>query len=189
MNAIAAHLAHARHRITVQEAWAMETKRVFGDQDFELIDGELVFMPQDGGPTIRWNSGVAAWLIPTLLDRPVVVVPDKTLILSEHDGPKPDFYVYPAVLRVEDVRGPDVLLVIEVADTTLREDLGWKAELYAQFGVREYWVVDVNGRQVFAHRLRAEGGYGAPAVFTASEPVTPGLLPGIALRLDALRYV
>lgn len=189
MNAIAAHLAHARHRITVQEAWAMETKRVFGDQDFELIDGGLVFMPADGGDTIRWNAALNVWLVPALLDKPVVVVPDKTLILSEHDGPKPDFYVHPAAMRVEDVRGPDVLLLIEVADTTLREDLGWKAELYAKFGVREYWVVDVQGRQVFAHRLRPEGGYGAPEVFAGDAAATPLLLPEIALRLDQLRYI
>jgi len=189
MNAIAAHLAHARHRISVLEAWTMEARRVFGDQEFELIDGGLLFMPQDGGPTIRWNASINVWLVTALLDQPAVVVPDKTLILSEHDGPKPDFYVHPAAMRVEDVRGPDVLLVIEVADSTLKEDLGWKAELYAQFGVREYWVVDVNGRQVFAHRLRAEGGYGAPEVFAADAPATPLLLPEIALQINRLRYV
>ncbi|MBY0448052.1 MAG: hypothetical protein K2P95_05120, partial [Hyphomonadaceae bacterium] len=81
MNAIAAHLAHARHRISVLEAWTMEAKRVFGDQEFELIDGGLLFMPQDGGPTIRWNASINVWLVTALLDQPVVVVPDKTLIL------------------------------------------------------------------------------------------------------------
>lgn len=189
MNTIAEHIAAARHRITLPEARRMQDKRVFGDQDFELIDGELLFMPADGGDTIRWNAALAAWLIPAVLDRPVIVVPDKTLILSEHDGPKPDFYVYPASMRVEDVRGPDVLLAIEVADTTLKEDLGWKADLYAQFGVREYWVIDIQSRQVMVHRLQAEGGYGKPEVYAAEQQALPALLPDIALRLADLRYI
>lgn len=189
MNTIRAHLASARHRITVREAWDMRVKRIFGDQDFELIDGELLFLAANGGDTIRWNASIAAWLIPALLDQPVVVVPDKTLTLSEHEAPKPDFYVHPTATRVEDVRGPDVLLVIEVADSTLEDDLGWKADLYAQFGVREYWVVDVRARKVHVHRLSGSEGYAPPAEYGAADRVEPQLLPGLALRLADLRYI
>jgi Uma2 family endonuclease len=44
-------------------------------------------------------------------------------------------------------------LVIEVSDTTLRWEIGRKTSRNALGGVREYWVIDVEGRQVFVHRL------------------------------------
>jgi Uma2 family endonuclease len=189
MNMVAEYAAAARHKITVDEAFAMRGKRIFGDRDFELIDGEIVFMGDDGGPTIEWNAAVAAWLIPALLGRPVVVVPDKTLRLSDHSGPKPDFYVYPEGTPVSAVRGGDVLLVIEVADTTLKDDLGWKAQLYAEHGVRDYWVIDVQGRRVLVHRLNADGAYGEPTAHDADAHVEPLLIAGLALRIADLRYV
>lgn len=76
------------------------------------------------------------------------MVPSSTLVLSDRDGPKPDWWVFPAVRRTADVRGPDVLLTIEVADASIAFDLGAKAELYARHGVRDCWVVDVAARQL-----------------------------------------
>ena len=57
------------------------------------------------------------------------------LKLGERDWPEPDFYLFPALMQPEDVRGPDALLLIEVSDSTLRHDLRLKAELYRKFGV------------------------------------------------------
>jgi Uma2 family endonuclease len=51
------------------------------------------------------------------------------------------------------VTGADCFRVIEISDTTLRWDMGRKAIRYALGGVREYWVIDVDGRQTFVHRL------------------------------------
>ena len=52
-----------------------------------------------------------------------------------------------------------VALIVEVSDTTLATDLGRKAKLYAQAGIPEYWVVDVEGCIVRQHRLPGESGY------------------------------
>lgn len=189
MNAtLADFVATQRHKITLTEASAMQAAGVFGDRDFELIDGELIEMAADGAKHIGWNAAIARWLFAALASRPdLIVVPDKTLALSATDGPKPDFYVFEGGFdTVERVRGSDVLLVIEVSDATLRTDLQIKAELYAGHGVREYWVIDCVGRQVFVHRLAQAGGYGAPQSFSETETAAAALIPGLRLRLADL---
>lgn len=187
MNATVSHYAAAqRHRITVAEARAMQAASVFGmDADFELIDGELIFMASDGGRTISWNAAIGRWLYAGLAIREdLVIVPDKTLVLSEHHGPKPDFYIYPgAIENPEDVRGPDTLLVIEVADSTRDEDLGPKAALYAEFGVRDYWVFDCKHRLVHVHRP-VDGKFAVQKI-PAQDVATAALLP-LRLRLNDL---
>lgn len=189
MNAtLAEFVAAQRHKITLTEARAMQAAGVFGDRAFELIDGELIEMAAEGARTIDWNAAIARWLILALGAREeFVIVPDKTLILSETDCPKPDLYVFPAAIdTVERVRGPDVLLVIEVSDTTLATDLQVKAELYAMHGVREYWVIDCAGRRVFVHRLAPSGGYGARQSFSETETAAAALIRGLRLRLADL---
>ena len=52
--------------------------------------------------------------------------------------------------------------MLEVADASLGRDLRSKAKLYAQFGVRHYWVLDAERRRAFVHRLQGDGTYGAP---------------------------
>ncbi len=60
--------------------------------------------------------------------------------------PRPDFYATATPTAA------DILLLVEVADTTLRTDLGRKARIYASGGVIEYWVIDLNNRVVYVHR-------------------------------------
>lgn len=53
----------------------------------------------------------------------------------------------------------DVLLLIEVSDSSLEQDLGEKARLYAQHDIPEYWVVDIQAEQVHVHRAPSQGNY------------------------------
>lgn len=175
-------LAPTRHKITRSEYHAMWAAGVFPPElELELIDGELIEMPADGHRTIDWNSMIVRWLNREL-DDAYVVVPDKSLAVSDVSEPKPDIWVFDASLPTRDVTAADTLLVIEVSDSTLRADLK-KADIYAAGGVREYWVMDVEQRQVLVHRLRAEGGYGAPRACAAEERVEALLIPGLAFRI------
>jgi Uma2 family endonuclease len=171
-----------RHKITRDEFHAMEAAGVFpAEAEFELIDGELIAMPADGHRTIEWNVEINRWLVESL-GRPYRVVPDKSLGLSEHDEPKPDFWIFDASLKVEEVNGGNVLLIIEIADTTMRLDLR-KAALYARAGVREYWLIDVENRRTLVHRLRGGDSYGEPAVVAADEVVQAELLSPLKFRI------
>ena len=79
---------------------------------------------------------------------------ERAIRLSATSMPEPDFVV--AVFREDKYKDqwptpPDVLLLIEVSDTTLSIDRGSKRELYAKAGIREYWIVNVTSQQVEVH--------------------------------------
>lgn len=84
------------------------------------------------------------------------------------------------------VDGQTVGLVIEVAGVTLSRDLGFKAELYAQHGVREYWVVDLTTMAATVHRGLAGGVYRDVLACSAHETIASQHLPGLALCLQDL---
>lgn len=167
----------------------LEAGVIAPDSRLELIDGVLYEMPSDGPRTVSWSVAIMRWLIESL-SHDYAVVPDKSAVLSDYDAPKPDYWVFPDGMAVEDLTGPDLLLVIEQSDTTLRFDLATKAALYARFGVREYWVIDVARRQVHVHRQPTPDGYAdTPPPFEADQPVDALLIPGLSLRLSALTRV
>ncbi len=81
----------------------------------------------------------------------------------------------------------NVLLVVEIADLSLRYDMGRKAALYASFGVREFWVIDAVRLTARVFRDPAPEGYREARDFQASERIVPLLAPeAFALRLDEL---
>jgi Uma2 family endonuclease len=174
------------HRFTVEEARALRAEgRLPAEPDIELIDGVIYEMPADGFRTIDWNAALNEHLVVQLQRTRFRVVPDKTLYLDAHNAPRPDFVIHDRVLSAKDVTGDSVALVIEVSDTTLADDLGVKAQLYARFGVREYWVVDVDARELVVHRRFGEG-FAPPNRVSAQETVTALFVHGLTLRLDDL---
>lgn len=182
----AAPSAPTPHRLTVDDVRAMAEAGILDEgAKIELFEGELYDMPADG----VLNLDVAAWLgrwLYTSLGGEYRIIPGMTLRLSDFNAPKPDWWVSPMSVPVGDVRGPDVLLAIEQSDSTLGFDLGWKADLYARHGVRDYWVVDLKARRASVHRDPADGRYPPPTPFEADEAIEALLIPGLRLRLADL---
>ena len=174
------------HRFTVGEYEALSRVSLDHlDRKFELWDGVIVEMPMDGPLTSRWNGAIARWLHRSLSDD-YAVKQDQTLILNDRWAPDPDHHVFPADIREEDLRPADVLLVIEVAHTTLESDLGQKAEAYAESGIREYWVIDPAARCIHVHHLNEQGAYDRPGLIGFTDSVTARHIPGLSLRLSEL---
>lgn len=94
-------------------------------------------------------------------------------------------FIAKAPLRPSQVRGDSALLGVEVADTTLKFDRTVKADLYQIYGVREYWVIDVNARFTHVHVRQAENGW-AIAEIPFDQALTPTQLAGASLTLAAL---
>ena len=131
-----------RRRFTVAEVEAMVAAGVMEeDERVELIGGELVPMSPKG----NHHEVVKTALLADGSERPPPIVeltPETTFRLSEDTYLEPDVVVYPSSLEPKDLRGQNVLLVVEIADSSKRYDMGRKAKLYASFGVRELWVID-----------------------------------------------
>jgi len=129
-----------RRRFTVAEVEAMVEAGIMDeDERVELIGGELVPMSPKG------NSHEVleiAWLRRWLRAAPdeIEAAPETTFRLSEDTYLEPDVVIYPGVLGSPGIKGPNVLLVVEIADFSKRYDIGRKAKLYASFGVRELWA-------------------------------------------------
>jgi Uma2 family endonuclease len=136
---------------------------VFEDEPIELIEGVLVRMSPEGTPH--------SWIIQELNRALVKGLPDHLRLRVGHpfaasgwSEPEPDLAVVPA----DDYRRDHparAILVIEVSRTSLRKDLGVKADLYAKSGVAEYWVIDVAGSVVHRHIQPLPGGYGEVALY------------------------
>ncbi len=174
------------HRFTAEEyhaLWASSLHKL--DKKFELLDGVIYEMPSDGPLTIEWTSAINRFLI-TTLGPEYIVVCDQTLRLSEHWAPDPDFYIFDAEHTAAGLKPDKVRLIIEVSNTTLKHDLGPKADAYAEHGIREYWVVDPNEKCLHVHRRGDDGAYGAPRRVGFNEAVEAAQIPGLTLKLSDL---
>ncbi len=80
----------------------------------------------------------------------------------------------------------DVLLVVEVADSTLPFDIGTTIPLYAGCGIAEAWVVDVQERAVRVFRDPSPSGYRTSFTLSGGESVTALVLPAVVAALPAL---
>lgn len=129
------------------------------DSPVELIEGEIVEMAAHGGKHIRCVTMLTHLLV-NAVGRSFFVSPQNSVRLNIHSEPEPDL----AILRAlpQGAAPPpteDVLLLIEVADTSLLYDLNATASLYARAGVPEFWVIDLNGTRVVRHTKPREGRY------------------------------
>lgn len=117
---------------------------------FELVDGVLVKMAAQLGPHVKMVRHLIRALIEALPPK-FAVSPAPSIFLATDTMLEPDICMFPDELESTDVRGPDILLAIEVSDSSRRYDLGKKRELYAQNGVAHLWVVDLVEGQLIRH--------------------------------------
>src|SRR5207249_405048 len=113
---------------------------------------------------------------------PIDVAPED----NPSNEPEPDLIVLKRDLSHftnENPRPEDLQLVVEVADSTLGFDLTTKASLYARAGIVEYWVLDIAGRRMIAHRDPKAGRYASVAAYSSEESVSPLAAPNSYFRI------
>jgi Uma2 family endonuclease len=176
-----------RRRFTVAEVEAMVAAGVMEeDERVELIGGELVPMSPKG---IQHEVVKRALLDQWIRARPdeVRLASETTFRLSEDTYLEPDVVIYPRTSGLRGLTGANVLLVVEIADSSLRYDIGRKAALYASFGIRELWVIDAVRLTTRVFCEPAAGGYRSARDFGPPDRLTPLIAPeGFALRLEEL---
>jgi Uma2 family endonuclease len=176
-----------RRRFTVAEVEAMVAAGVMEeDERVELIGGELVPMSPKGS---RHEVVKAALLRRWYRASPdeFSSVPETTFRLSEDTYLEPDVVIYPRTSGIRGLSANNVLLVVEIADSSLRYDVGRKAALYASFGIRELWVIDAVRLTTRVFREPAADIYRDTRDFGPTEQFAPLIAPGaFALRPDEL---
>lgn len=177
MDGMTAPLTH--RRFTSRDLERMvETGLIDPDERIELIHGEIIDMGKEGEAHWHARQKLISWLL-RRLPAEVDLAPDGPLRLEKEEEPEPDFYLFPASMNVNAVRGADVILAVEIADSSFAKDRDVKAPLYAQFRVREYWIIALENRETLVFQL-ADGSYGEPRRVPFSEPLS---VPRIAAPL------
>lgn len=175
-----------RRRLTVAEYHRLVDAHVLDDDKYEFLEGDLVALHAQQPPEAR----VITWLNRVLirsLDDGFQVRPQLPLTLARSE-PGPDVAVVATAEFERAPRHPETaLLVIEVADTTLRKDRLVKAPVYAGAGVAEYWIVNVAALQVERHRDPDS----AQRLYRRSDVVASGeldveSLPGLRIDVSEL---
>jgi Uma2 family endonuclease len=179
-----------RIRWTVEECYRL-VEEGFLKGRYELIDGEIISKMGQKPPHRLALMLIANWLVSLFGDLCVqrqepIRIPGEEGIYTE---PEPDVAVtsQPTTAYVEHHPEPaDLLLVVEVSDTTLRFDRNFKALLYARAGVREYWVMDITNRCLYIHLQPTPTGYAEIAVHVEEATVTLSGRPETAVPVSAL---
>jgi Uma2 family endonuclease len=176
-----------RRRFTVAEVEAMVVAGVMEeDERVELIGGELVPMsPRGIRHEVVKTALLARWY--RVRHDDVLLTPETTFRLSEDTYLEPDVVIYPRTSGLQGLTNANVLLVVEIADSSLGYDIGRKAALYASFGIRELWVIDAVRLTTRVFREPAADGYGNAQDFGPADRLIPLFAPdAFALRLDEL---
>ena len=175
------------YRFTVDEYHRMGEAGVFHEDDrVELIDGQIVHMTPIGTHHAACVKRLLERLAPLAGHQATLGIQDP-VVLDEHAEPQPDV----AVLRYRadgyqhaHPRPADVLLLIEVADSSLDYDRGTKVPQYAQAGIPEVWLVNLPGDAVEIFRQPRAGRYTEVRTARRGDTVTPLQLSQPALRVD-----
>jgi Uma2 family endonuclease len=176
-------------KISLERFHKMAEAGIFGEDDrIELIDGEMLTMAPIGGPHMTMVNRLNALLVRAVGDRAVVSI-QNPVALPPDSEPQPDVVVLQpsAGALSAGVPGPaDVLLIIEVADSTLRYDRGVKLPLYARHGISEVWIVDLQSKRIEIFRGPGPGGYAHRRELGPHEAAMLLALPDVTVEWDRL---
>jgi Uma2 family endonuclease len=171
-----------RRRFTVDDYYRMMQAGIFTEDDrLELIDGEIVEMTAIGSRHADCVNRLTRQFIQQAGERAVVSV-QNPVRLSGSSEPQPDVAVLRPGSYASRHPGPeDILLLIEVADTTGEYDRSVKLPLYARGGVPEVWIVDLESQLVEAHTDPRDDGYQTTVTYARGHKVSPGAFPDLSL--------
>jgi Uma2 family endonuclease len=177
----------AVRRISVDEYYKMaEVGILKPDERVELIDGEIVQMSPIGIRHMRCVNRFTKKLAKAVPDDIVVSV-QNPIRLSENDEPQPDIVIARDVGGDEPFGPKDVILVIEVAETTDDFDRKVKVPRYAEEGIAEVWLANLPEETIETFGEPKNGAYTVACVYHAGDTIRPRLLPSVGI--DAAEMV
>jgi hypothetical protein len=181
---MAVEVAATRRRFSRAEYYRMAEVGILGEDDrVELIRGEIVEMSPPGRRHVAFVDNLTQLLAVRLAGRAVVSV-QNPVVLADDSEPQPDLAVRrlrPVPYKEREAHAEDLLLLIEVADTSLAYDRSTKLRLYAEVGIPEYWVVDCAAEAVEVHRNPEPQRYRDVGRVAGTATLTLQAFPGIAL--------
>jgi Uma2 family endonuclease len=181
-----------RRKFTGEEVLAMCEAGILGDPcHVEVIEGEMLEMAPEGDEHQDARHVLARALVPieqveataqarlAVFETPTVWLPDGGFI-------EPDVAVVKEYQRKGRIFINSVLLAIEISKSSIRYDLGMKRTLYANASLLEYWIVDLNAREILVHTSPVNGRYERIERFSGHQTIVSPTLADISLRVDSV---
>ncbi|MBD2383947.1 Uma2 family endonuclease [Cylindrospermum sp. FACHB-282] len=175
--------------LTVAEYHKIAEAGIFHPEErVELIGGQIIKMIAKGTAhtsAVRRTAKILSRLLATQAD----IITQDPVQLSNFSEPEPDI----AVVKVNPLDYADhhpttaeVYLIIEVADISFKYDCDIKGKIYAQSGIRDYWLLDVNERQLHVFREPTQQGYQSKVIFAEDGTVSPLQFPNISIAITQM---
>ncbi len=182
-----AQIAH--HLFTTDEYEQMITSGVLTEEDrVELINGEIIEMSPINVPHVLCVN-VFTRLFSRQLGEEAIVSVQNPIHLDKRSRPEPDVALWRP--RMDDyaiglAEPEDILLVVEVADTSLNYDRTVKVPLYARAGIEEVWLVNLAGREIEVYREPTAAGYRVMRRLFPGDKAVPLAFPGVEFAVDEI---
>ena len=158
------------------------------DERFELIGGEVVPMNPKGIGHERLKITLARYWYKRLPEN-IQLAQETTFRINEDTFVEPDFIFYTTATGLAGLKPETALLAVEVADSSLAYDLGRKARLYANFGIRELWVINATTLTTRIHFTPGLEGYGDVRDTEPGHRLAPAFCDELAVTLSSLTLV
>ncbi|MBC7944944.1 MAG: Uma2 family endonuclease [Burkholderiales bacterium] len=179
----------AKHPLTVTDFARMAEVGILREDDrIELIEGELIDMAPIGPGHIGAVALLNKTMVVAAADKAVVSV-QSSILLNDRSQPQPDLVLLKA--RTDYYRHAlptpaDILLLIEVADTSLEYDRAIKLPLYGQSGIPEVWLVNIKDEAIEIHQEPGMKGYQRMLRPDIDKVISPVLFPDFILSMKLL---
>ena len=181
--------APMRRRLDIDVYYKMAEVGILTDpRHVELIDGEIIDMAAIGSPHAAVTNRLVRGFARAAAEGLTLMSVQSPLRLDAYNEPQPDLMLLRP--RADDYRAShpsatDVLLLVEVSETSLAYDRRIKLALYAKFGVSEVWIIDLPGSAVEVYREPKEGAYASRERLTDGL-LAPALVPGVTIDVTGL---
>ncbi|MGK7942212.1 MAG: Uma2 family endonuclease [Crocosphaera sp.] len=157
-------------------------------EKLELLEGQIIQMAAKGTSHTVATRRIAK-LLGTLLNNQANIYTQDPITLNDYSEPEPDIIAViqdPLDYFEHHPTPTDIYLIIEVADSNLDYDLSVKSQAYAKSNIRDYWVLDVNERQLNVFREPSQKGYKQRFILTEKEEVNLLRFPQIYLSVESI---
>lgn len=175
-------------RFTAEQYYAIAETGVLDELGrTELVNGRIEVMSPQHVPHLQLKMALAFAFYEAVKGHPDFRVgAEGSVELGLRNVPEPDVFIYERTESVRGVPANGVRLVVEVADSTERRDLGIKQRLYARHGIPEYWVAVLRTRTVERFAYPADGAYGQHDSFGFDQAIASLTLPFITVPAGTL---
>jgi Uma2 family endonuclease len=172
---------------SLQDYHQMIEVGLLDERKVELVNGEIIEMSPEGAPHSSYCGEIAEYLRRILGER-AKVREAHPITLADNSEPEPDIAIVRNLSTLYRDRHPhpeDIFWLIEVANSTLVKDLGMKKDLYADAGIEEYWVLNLQTLELIVFRDLTNLGYQSMTSLTTGM-ISPLAFPDLKIDIHQL---